>query len=156
MASSYLDFELEIGIGQGREYPVVLLRSPAGEARATMHFPFDELVLENRLLTLEKVLLRSGGKRRLAMSNDEQVVLDFGRTLFDALLVDEVRSLYYESQRLADQGGGGLRLKLRFAAPALAALPWEFLYDARRASSSACQSTPRWCAIWSVLNPLVR
>ena len=133
MAHSYLDFELEIGIGQGREYPVAVLRSPAGEARATMHFPFDELVLENRILTLEKVLLRSGGKRRLALSNDEQVVLDFGRSLFDALLTDDVRSLYYESHRLADQGGDGLRLKLRFAAPALAALPWEFLYDARRA-----------------------
>jgi hypothetical protein len=28
----YLDFELEIGIGSGREYPVSA-RSPAGEAR---------------------------------------------------------------------------------------------------------------------------
>ena len=46
----YLDFDLEIGEGAGREYPVAVLRSPAGEARATMRFPYDELALENRLL----------------------------------------------------------------------------------------------------------
>ena len=43
----YLDFELEIGPGLGREYPVAVIRSPAGEARETMCFPFDELALEN-------------------------------------------------------------------------------------------------------------
>ena len=32
----YLDFELEIGPGLGREYPVAVIRSPAGEARETM------------------------------------------------------------------------------------------------------------------------
>jgi len=29
----YLDFELEIGPGAGREYPLAVVRSPAGEAR---------------------------------------------------------------------------------------------------------------------------
>jgi len=57
---SYLDFDIEIGVGSGREYPVAVLHSAAGEARETMHFPFDELTLENQLLTLQNVLLRSG------------------------------------------------------------------------------------------------
>ena len=62
--NDYFDFELEIGIGSGREYPVHVIRSIAGEARETMHFPFDTLVLENRLLTLQNALL-SGGRFRL-------------------------------------------------------------------------------------------
>jgi hypothetical protein len=61
--TSYLDFELEIGIGAGREYPAVVLRAPSGEARATVRLPFDDLALENRLLRLQNALLRSGGPR---------------------------------------------------------------------------------------------
>ena len=36
-------FDLSARNGRGREYPIVVLRSPAGEARGTMHFPFDEV-----------------------------------------------------------------------------------------------------------------
>jgi len=68
MRPSYLDFELEIGVGQGRDYPVAVLRSPAGEARATMRLPFDEIQLESRLKDLKIALLRSGGARRRALS----------------------------------------------------------------------------------------
>jgi hypothetical protein len=42
---TYLDFDLEIGPGKGREYPVTVLHSPGGEAREIMHFPYDELAL---------------------------------------------------------------------------------------------------------------
>ncbi len=100
--TSYLGFDIEIDEGAGREYRVSV-RSPAGEARATMHFPFDDLVLENRLLTLQNVLLRSGGKRRLALSQDELAVQEFGKALFDSMLVDDARSLFYECRRLADR-----------------------------------------------------
>jgi len=61
---SYLDFELEIAAGSGREYPVTVVRSVAGGAHETMRFPFDKLALENRLLILQTALLRSGGRRR--------------------------------------------------------------------------------------------
>ena len=43
MASSYLDFELDIGIGQGQDYPVAVLRSPAGEARVKLRISSTEL-----------------------------------------------------------------------------------------------------------------
>jgi len=129
----YLDFELEISPGSGREYPVGVIRSPAGEARATMRFPFDELALENRLQALQIALLRSGGKRRHSLSPEEQTVQDFGQSLFDALLSGEVRSRYDVSQERAAGQGKGLRLKLRIQSPELAALPWEFLYDPRQA-----------------------
>jgi len=130
---SYFDFELEIGPGHGRQYPVCVVHSPAGEARETMRFPFDELALENRLKDLQIALLRSGGKRRQVLSPEEQAVQDFGRDLFNALFTGEVRSRYDVSQARAWREGAGLRLKLRIQAPELAALPWEFLYDPRQA-----------------------
>ncbi len=130
---NYLDFELEIGLGTGRDYPVTVLHSPAGEARATMRFPFDKLALENRLKDLQIALLRSGGKHRKTLLPEEQAIQDFGRTLFDALVIGEVRSRYDMSQREAAQKDMGLRLKLRIQSPELAVLPWEFLYDFRQA-----------------------
>jgi len=130
---SYLDFELEIGPGKGREYPVAVIRSPAGEAQETMHFPYDELALQNRLKDLQIALLRSGGKRRQLLSPEEQSVQDFGRDLFDALLSGEVRSRYDVSRERAAAQDKGLRLKLRIQPPELAALPWEYLYDPRQA-----------------------
>ncbi len=154
---NYLDFELEIGLGAGREYPVAVLHSPAGEARATMRFPFDELALENRLKDLQIALLRSGGKRRNKTLPEEQAVQDFGRALFDALFAGEVRSRYDMSQREATQKDMGLRLKLRIQSPALAALPWEFLYDPRQAEYVCLsRNTPivRYVEIPQPLQPL--
>ena len=138
MTPEYLDFELEIGLRQGREYPVKVLRSPAGETSTTMQFPFDTLALERQLDKLQIALLRSGGKRRVAFSKEQQDVRDFGLALFDALMSGDVRSLYDVSQTKA--GSKGLRIKLRIADPGLAALPWEFLWDPRR-RDFVCLST---------------
>jgi hypothetical protein len=63
----YLDFELEIGPGSGREYPVVVIRSPAGEARETRRFPFDEIALESRLDKLQIALLKSLARKRMGV-----------------------------------------------------------------------------------------
>jgi formylglycine-generating enzyme required for sulfatase activity len=130
---SYLDFELEIGEGKGLEYPVAVLRSPAGEARETMRFPLDELALQNRLLALENALLRSGSKRRQLLTPEQKTVRDFGQELFDALFVGEIRNRYEVSKERARAQGKGLRLKLRMQqAPEMAVLPWEFIHDQRQ------------------------
>jgi tetratricopeptide (TPR) repeat protein len=139
-SGNYLDFEVEIGEGQGREYPLTVLSSPAGEARETLFFPFDEVVLENRLKSLEIALLRSGGSRRQVLSREGQAVQDFGRQLFSALFVGEARTRYDMSADIARRRGLGLRLKLRIQAPELAKLPWEFLYDPRQ-GEYICMST---------------
>lgn len=55
----YLDFELEVSVGQGPTYPVAV-RSPTGETQATMRFPPGELQLENQLQALKIALLKSG------------------------------------------------------------------------------------------------
>ncbi|HQE91713.1 MAG TPA: SUMF1/EgtB/PvdO family nonheme iron enzyme [Anaerolineae bacterium] len=129
----YLDFELEIGPGEGQLYPVTVLRSPAGEAREMATFPFGELELENRLQALQIALLRAGGVRRQILAPEDQAVQDFGRALFGMLFSGEGRSRYDVSQREAASQGKGLRLKLRVQPPELAILPWEFAYDPRNA-----------------------
>jgi uncharacterized membrane protein HdeD (DUF308 family) len=127
----YLDFELEVREGGPREYPLTV-RSPAGEAQAEMRFPFDQWELKDRLQALEIALLRSGGTRRRIPSPEEHTVQDFGRGLFESILVGDVRTRYEMSLSEARRQGKGLRLKLRIHPPELAVLPWEFLYDAER------------------------
>jgi uncharacterized protein YraI len=131
MGLQYLDFDLQIEEGTSHEYQVQVLRSPAGEAQEVMRLPYDELALENRLLTLQNALLRSGGQRRSVPASEQLAVRDFGQALFDALMTGEVRSRYDVSLERARQAQKGLRLRLRFQSPSLAALPWEFMYDSR-------------------------
>lgn len=128
-AEDFLDFELEVGLGSGRMYPVAVLHSPAGEPREVMQFPFDGLALENQLLTLQNALLRSGGKPRHILLPEEQSVQDFGLALYNALFAGEIGNCYATSQREAALQDKGLRLKLRINSPEMAAIPWEFLYD---------------------------
>jgi len=125
----YLDFELRIAPGAGREYPVSVLRSPAGEASGTMHFPFDTIALQSSLQSLQIALLRSGGVRRDVLSDEQQSVAQFGQQLFEALMTESVRETFRRSQDRARDSRKGLRLRLRIEAPELAALPWEYLYD---------------------------
>ena len=141
--SGYHDFELEIGIGHGRQYPVAVINSPAGQARETMVFPYDEVNLDSRLKDLKVALLRSGGSRRQILTPEEAAVQGFGKDIFDALLSGEARSLYDMSVQQAREDGKGLRLKLRILPPELARLPWEYLYDDRHAEYvSLSRETP--------------
>src|SRR5215207_6684952 len=126
----YLDFELEIREGGSRGYAVAV-HSPAGEAQEEMSFPFDERQLRDKLKDLEIALLRSGGTRR-SLSTEEQTVQEFGRKLFEAVLVGKAGTCYYRSMDQAQQEGKGLRLKLHVKPPKLTVLPWEFLYDPDR------------------------
>ena len=129
--TAYEDFEIEIGAGNGIEFPISVVQSPAGETRQMMIFPLSELQLENILIKLEKALLRSGGSRRTALTPDEEAVREFGTMLFEALFAGEVRNLYDVSREQARHIEKGLRIKLRINDPMLAALPWEYLFDPR-------------------------
>lgn len=124
----YLDFDLEIGAGTGRSYPVAVIRSPAGEAHSVMNFPFEEEALKGYLEHVQNALVGSGAVRRQAA----QAVEEFGKKLFEALFIWDIRSCYDVSLREAARQEKGLRVKLRVQAPDLAALPWEFLYDPRQ------------------------
>ena len=128
----YLDFEVHIAPGTGREYAVLVVKSPAGEASGVLKFPFDTLTLESHLKGVEIAVLKSGSIRRdIVMATPEkESVVDFGKQLFDSLFVDAVHTAFRRSQDRARLEQKGLRVRLRIDAPDLSALPWEFMYDA--------------------------
>ena len=76
----YLDFAIEVHAQTNGTY-VVAVRSPAGEARTTAHFPFTDAALESHLLKLENAILRSAGRRRKSPTPEEEAVQHFGREL---------------------------------------------------------------------------
>ena len=127
----YLDFEVHIAPGSGREYAVLVVKSPAGEASGVLKFPFDTLTLESHLKGVEIAVLKSGSIRRdIVMATPEkESVVDFGKQLFDSLFVDAVQTAFRRSQDRARLERKGLRVRLRIDAPDLSALPWEFMYD---------------------------
>lgn len=136
---SYLDFELDLSPAVDGVYPLRVIRSPIGEARATLALPFDVAALATRLPALTETLLQprdvalagSSGARS-DLPPEAQSAQALGRTLFDALLPDDLNNLYDGSVQAAAREGKGLRIKLRIAPPELATLPWEYLYDRRR------------------------
>jgi tetratricopeptide (TPR) repeat protein len=130
---NYLEFDLEIRQGSGREYPVAVLASPAGQAQETMRFPFTDSGLESRLDDLQSALFQVGGKRGREAAAQEQTARELGQELFDALFSGEVGIVYDMSRRQAAEEHKGLRLRLRIGPPEMAAVPWEFLYDSRPA-----------------------
>ena len=74
----YLDFDLEVGEGVGREYPLVA-RCQGRQVSMTLRFPFDELALRDHLKDLRIALLRSGGPPRRALPPEVQTVQTFGQ-----------------------------------------------------------------------------
>lgn len=52
--------------------------------------------------------------------------------LFNSLFQADVCALFFESKRIATSQGKFLRVRLRNLDPQLAALPWEYLFDARQ------------------------
>lgn len=127
----FLDFEIHIAPGTGQDYPVLVVKSPAGEASGTFHLPFDAPGLENHLKGVEIAVLKSGsGRRDIVIASDEsESVSDFGKKLFNALFTDQVQTAFRRSQDSARAQKKGLRVRLRIDAPDLSTLPWEFMYD---------------------------
>src|SRR5712691_2417797 len=103
---NYINFDLEIGPGSSRRYPVVV-HSPVGEARATLHFPFSETELEARLAELEQAVLNSYEDQNCLPTLEErkQVLQTFGQQLFEAVMVGDVRGRYEVCRHEVQQKG---------------------------------------------------
>ena len=115
MDTTYLDFELELGMGDSGGYPLSVIYAPAGNGRGVLHLPAAPLSLAGQV--------QNGS----ALTGQA-----LGHALFDALFTHSGLNLpYYESIGMADGQGLRLRVKLRIVDPALAVVPWELLYDAR-------------------------
>ena len=137
----YRDFDLLIE-RSGQGYRAQVLESPAGQATADFNLPFSDLELENVLLRLGRPVRTV---RRLE-STEMSTAKSFGSALFNAVFSGDVRACFRSSMDEGKREGVGIRLRLRLADPALADLPWEFLY---------VQSVNRFVAL-SVHSPLVR
>src|SRR5262245_42710667 len=123
-----LDFELEIGSRVAGSYPV-MARAPGGEeATATLRLPLNLPELDHQLTEIRDAVLGATLAGSGAPAADERSVRKLGQQLFEALVTDEVRSLYVTSSQHARQQGSVLRMGLRVRAAELVRLPWEFLF----------------------------
>jgi tetratricopeptide (TPR) repeat protein len=118
MIERYEDFEIRVGTGRDGVYPVEV-DSPAGEASYTFHLPFDAQELDRIM------------ERVQAFDTDQDFLKAIGGRLYAALFVGPLKTLLAESLGMCGEEKG-LRLRLRIGPPELAALPWEFLYDAEK------------------------
>jgi hypothetical protein len=134
-AMDYLDFELLIGAGESGSYSVAVLESPGGESRAGLDLALADPRFHTCLEALEGV--RGAAGRSDATDRQEPpaqtlcaAVQEMGQALFAALTREKgLYACYHTSLVQAQEKAKGLRLRLRFDAPELARLPWEYLYD---------------------------
>lgn len=128
MAIKYDDFDLQIEPA-GEKYRVRLLNAPTGQATSEFALPFTEIELGN-------FLSRIGQVRRTMRRVDApelQAAKEFGGKLFGAIFAGEMIAQLRGSIEQASDKERGLRIRLRLTdVPALADLPWEFLYDAHQ------------------------
>src|SRR5262249_60766868 len=91
----------------------------------------EGLAWDSRLRRVDIAPLRARPGRRRIRSDAEAFVRVFGQALSDALIADEVGNVFDVSRARSAEAGTGLRIRLWFDTAALAALPWEFMFDER-------------------------
>ncbi|OFI36920.1 hypothetical protein BIU82_10860 [Arthrobacter sp. SW1] len=135
------DIELEIGSGSTLgEYTVHVVQAPAG-GHASGSFTLDVDSILTRRSELEATILASSVAARRTTPVMELPVRAAGQELFQALFTREVYGTYRASLGAAQHSSQQLRVVLRLAAPELAALPWETLFDPET-ESYLCQTEP--------------
>ncbi len=113
----YDDFELLV-MQKGTEgYPTRVISASAGEAQGILSF-------DSASDDIQRAMTRIKDEE-----TDEELFVDFGRTLFQRLFSDEIEDIYRASLGYARAQGKGLRIRLRLEPPELGAIPWEYLYD---------------------------
>lgn len=130
MSMRYEEFVLVIGPNNRGMHYVATRSLAGGDASAMITLPFEGRELETILGNINSVVLRSSDKLRRIPSAREQVVQEFGQRLFEAIFKDKIRDCYYVCRRLTTQKKKGMQIQLVIQDPALATLPWEYLYDA--------------------------
>lgn len=139
-ATEYDDLQLRIDRDADGSYRVLAMAPDGRTARGTFTPPVTDLELDD---FVQRVGLarRRGGAADARM----QAITELGSDLFEALIKDEVGTVYYSARGAAAERERGLRITLRLSgSPELMRLPWEFLYK-----------RPRFIA-QSTLTPVVR
>lgn len=126
-----VSLELDVSGADGR-YRVEARSTVGGEGVGEFVLERERHGIEQGLQRLRLALLSSAASTRRRPSRDEQAVQHLGGLLFNRLVSGDVRMLLDTTRQIAAQQSRPVRLVLRIRPPELAALPWEFLYDARR------------------------
>ena len=122
-----LNFDVSIQPGNGGYYTRVVA-SPTGEAYAEFALPFSDQDLQILALKVATLVGRTRRQARRIQSQERQLLEDFGGQLFQAAFSGAVRDCLDRSLAAAERKNAGLRIRLRLP-PALANIPWEYLYD---------------------------
>lgn len=123
-APTYLDFDLQITPG-ANGYRARVLASPAGEAAEEFELPFSN----DEISEFGMQLLQSSNRQSSLF--EKGILRAVGGQLFEAIFHGELYACLSRSLDEASRQHAGLRLRLRLSdAPALANLPWEYLYHA--------------------------
>src|SRR6266705_168843 len=96
----FLDFDLEILSSTTREY-VATVRSPAGDHRQVVYFPFDKLTLQKYLHTIQMAIVRTASAHRKLATTEQRTVQEFGTKLFDSLFAGQIGTLFELTRRKA-------------------------------------------------------
>lgn len=128
---NYLNFDLTF-IPDGGGYRVEV-KSAGAEPTATIQWPFTDQELEELRAAAEgpardlRLVGQTGGAR---VADYRARVRLFGERLFDAVFSDSIfAQLELGLTRARDEQRAGVRIRIRLdQAPALAEVPWEYLY----------------------------
>lgn len=121
-------------------YAVRVLSAPAGgQSHGTLNLDVDRI--QGSLRDVESTVLASSVSARRVVPQSEQVLQAMGSELFAAAFPRDVYGTYRASLASAAQSGERLRVVLSFAAPQLAALPWELMFDPGL-GTYVCRSEP--------------
>ena len=113
----YDDFDLLVMQKGAEGYPTRVISASAGEAQGILSF-------DSASDDIQRAMTRIKDEE-----TDEELFVNFGRTLFQRLFSDDIEDIYRASLGYARAQGKGLRIRLRLEPPELSAIPWEYLYD---------------------------
>ncbi len=124
--TTYLNFDLVIERADAGSYRARVVASPGGDAERIFLAPFTPDDFE----ALADQLDPSRRKRKMDAPH-LSLAKDMGGRLHDAILCDDVKvSLARARDEAERQRAAGVRIRLHLdAAPELAILPWEFMFD---------------------------
>jgi hypothetical protein len=122
------------------QYAVRVLTAPAGgRTQGTLDLDVDRI--QEQLRDVESTVLASSVPTRRVLPRSEQILRGMGSELFAAAFPRDVYGTYRASLAAAAESGERLRVVLSLAAPQLAVLPWELMYDSG-VGAYVCRSEP--------------
>jgi CHAT domain len=118
MFTDYALFDIRIRGAGPERYDIDVQSAIGGDARGEFVSPASDPAFQQQIARLQ------------ALDTDEELLIEIGQRLFQALFVGGIKEVYTRSQgKLKTNQGLRLRFTIDPAQTELASLPWEFLYD---------------------------